>query len=181
MQALDFIVRSGRALYAAISNYPADKAREAAQILHRLGTPCLIHQPVYSMFNRWVEDGLLQALKEEGIGCIAFSPLAQGLLTDKYLGGIPEGSRASKAHGFLKPAHITDDKIARVQDLNALAQQRGQSLAQMALAWVLRHEEMTSVLIGASKVSQIEDAVGTLNNLNFSAEELQQIEAILKR
>ncbi|HRK88999.1 MAG TPA: L-glyceraldehyde 3-phosphate reductase [Anaerolineales bacterium] len=181
MQALDFIVRSGRALYAAISNYPADKAREAAQILRRLGTPCLIHQPVYSMFNRWVEDGLLQALKEEGIGCIAFSPLAQGLLTDKYLGGIPEGSRASKAHGFLKPAHITDDKIARVQDLNALAQQRGQSLAQMALAWVLRHEEMTSVLIGASKVSQIEDAVGTLNNLNFSAEELQQIEAILKR
>jgi len=181
MQALDFIVRSGRTLYAAISNYPADKAREAAQILRRLGTPCLIHQPVYSMFNRWVEDGLLQALKEEGIGCIAFSPLAQGLLTDKYLGGIPEGSRASKAHGFLKPAHITDDKIARVQDLNALAQQRGQSLAQMALAWVLRHEEMTSVLIGASKVSQIEDAVGTLNNLNFSAEELQQIEAILKR
>lgn len=180
MQALDFIVRSGRALYAAISNYPADKAREAAQILRRLGTPCLIHQPVYSMFNRWVEDGLLQTLKEEGIGCIAFSPLAQGLLTDKYLGGIPEGSRASKAHGFLKPAHITDDKIAKVQDLNTLAQQRGQSLAQMALAWVLRHEEMTSVLIGASKVSQIEDAVGTLNNLNFSAEELQQIEAILK-
>src|SRR5512145_507571 len=123
MQALDFIVRSGRALYAAISNYPADKAREASQILRRLGTPCLIHQPVYSMFNRWVEDGLLQTLKEEGIGCIAFSPLAQGLLTDKYLGGIPEGSRASKEHGFLKPAHITDEKIAKVQKLNTLAQQ----------------------------------------------------------
>ena len=180
MQALDFIVRSGRALYAAISNYPADKAREASQILHRLGTPCLIHQPVYSMFNRWVEDGLLQTLKEEGIGCIAFSPLAQGLLTDKYLSGIPDGSRASKAHGFLKPAHITDEKLAKVQKLNALAQQRGQSLAQMALAWVLRHEEMTSVLIGASKVSQIEDAVGMLSKLDFSASELQEIENILK-
>lgn len=180
MQALDFAVRSGRALYAAISNYPADKAREAACILRDLGTPCLIHQPVYSMFNRWVEDGLLQTLKEEGVGCIAFSPLAQGLLTDKYLGGIPEGSRASKAHGFLKPAHITDDKIAKVQKLNALAQQRGQTLAQMALAWVLRHEEMTSVLIGASKVSQIEDAVGMLNKLDFSNDELQQIENILK-
>ena len=180
MQALDFIVRSGRALYAAISNYPADKAREASQILHRLGTPCLIHQPVYSMFNRWVEDGLLQTLKEEGIGCIAFSPLAQGLLTDKYLSGIPDGSRASKAHGFLKPAHITDEKITKVQKLNVLAQQRGQSLAQMALAWVLRHEEMTSVLIGASKVSQIEDAVGMLSKLDFSASELQEIENILK-
>lgn len=179
MQALDFAVRSGRALYAAISNYPADKAREASQILKSLGTPCLIHQPKYSMFERWVEDGLLQTLKEEGIGCIAFSPLAQGLLTDKYLGGIPEGSRASKAHGFLKPAHITDDKIAKVQKLNALAQQRGQTLAQMALAWVLRHEEMTSVLIGASKVSQIEDAVGMLSKVDFSNEELQQIENIL--
>lgn len=179
MQALDYAVRSGRALYAAISNYPADKAREAAQILKSLGTPCLIHQPVYSMFNRWVEDGLLQTLKEEGIGCIAFSPLAQGLLTDKYLGGIPEGSRASKAHGFLKPAHITDEKIAKVQKLNALAQQRGQTLAQMALAWVLRHEEMTSVLIGASKVSQIEDAVGMLSKVEFSSEELQEIENIL--
>jgi L-glyceraldehyde 3-phosphate reductase len=180
MQALDFAVRSGRALYAAISNYPADKAREAAQILRQLGTPCLIHQPVYSMFNRWVEDDLLQTLKEEGIGCIAFSPLAQGLLTDKYLGGIPEGSRASKAHGFLKPAHITDDKIAKVQKLNTLAQQRGQTLAQMALAWVLRHEEMTSVLIGASKVSQIEDAVGMLSKMEFSSEELQEIENILR-
>ncbi|MBN8655309.1 MAG: aldo/keto reductase [Anaerolineae bacterium] len=180
MQALDFIVRSGRALYVGISNYPADKAREASKILKSLGTPCLIHQPVYNMFNRWVEDDLLQTLKEEGIGCISFSPLAQGLLTDRYLGGIPEGSRASKAHGFLKPAHITDDKIAKVQKLNALAQGRGQTLAQMALAWVLRHETMTSVLIGASKVSQIEDAVGMLSKVEFSGEELQQIENILK-
>jgi L-glyceraldehyde 3-phosphate reductase len=180
IQALDYAVRSGRALYAAISNYPADKAREASQILKSLGTPCLIHQPVYNMFNRWVEDGLLQTLKEEGIGCISFSPLAQGLLTDRYLGGIPEGSRASKAHGFLKPAHITDDKITKVQSLNAIAQQRGQTLAQMALAWVLRHETMTSVLIGASKVSQIEDAVGMLDKVEFSSAELQEIENILK-
>lgn len=180
MQALDFIVRSGRALYVGISNYPADKAREASRILKSLGTPCLIHQPKYSMFERWVEDGLLQTLKEEGIGCIAFSPLAQGLLTDRYLQGIPEGSRASKAHGFLKPAHITDEKIAKVQKLNTLAQKRGQTLAQMALAWVLRHEEMTSVLIGASKVSQIDDAVGILNRLEISAGELQEIEDILK-
>jgi L-glyceraldehyde 3-phosphate reductase len=180
MQALDFAVRSGRALYAGISNYSAEKTREASRILRSLGTPCLIHQPVYSMFNRWVEDGLLDALKEEGIGCIAFSPLAQGLLTDKYLNGIPEGSRASKAHGFLKPAQITDDKISKVQKLNILAQQRGQFLAQMALAWVLRHETMTSVVIGASKVSQIEDAVGVLDKLEFSEEELQEIENILK-
>lgn len=180
MQALDFIVRSGRALYAGISNYPADKAREASRILKSLGTPCLIHQPKYSMFERWVEDGLLQTLREEGIGCIAFSPLAQGLLTDKYLGGIPEGSRASKSHGFLKPAHITDEKIAKVQKLNILAQKRGQTLAQMALAWVMRHEEMTSVLIGASKVSQIDDAVGMLSRLEIPAGELQEIEDILK-
>ncbi|NOH04377.1 MAG: L-glyceraldehyde 3-phosphate reductase [Chloroflexi bacterium] len=179
MQALDFIVRSGRALYAAISNYPADKTREAARILRQLGTPCLIHQPVYNMFNRWVEDGLLQTLKEEGIGCISFSPLAQGLLTDKYLDGIPEGSRASKPHGFLKPDHITDDKIAKVKKLNILARQRGQTLAQMSLAWVLRHEGMTSVLIGASKVGQIEDAVRMLSKLDFSIEELREIDVIL--
>lgn len=179
MQALDYIVRSGRALYVGISNYPADKTREAAKMLRELGTPCLIHQPVYSMFNRWVEPELLNTLKEEGIGCIPFSPLAQGLLTNKYLGGIPEGSRASKAHGFLKPAHITDDKLAKVKKLNEIAQSRGQTLAQMALAWVLRHESMTSVLIGASKVEQIDDAVGTLNRLDFSSAELQQIELIL--
>ena len=180
MQALDYIVRSGRALYAGISNYPAEKAREAAKMLRQLGTPCLIHQPSYSMFNRWVEDGLLDTLKEEGVGCIAFSPLAQGLLTDKYLGGgIPEGSRASKAHGFLKPANITDDKLNKVRKLNELAQSRSQTLAQMALAWVLRHEAMTSVLIGASKVEQIEDAVGMLEHLDFTMDELQQIETIL--
>ena len=179
MQALDYVVRSGRALYVGISNYPADKTREAAKMLRDLGTPCLIHQPVYSMFNRWVEPELLNTLKEEGIGCIPFSPLAQGLLTNKYLSGIPEGSRASKAHGFLKPAHITDDKLAKVKKLNEIAQSRGQTLAQMALAWVLRHESMTSVLIGASKVEQIDDAVGTLNRLDFSSDELQQIEMIL--
>ena len=179
MRALDYVVRSGRALYVGISNYPADKTREAAKMLRELGTPCLIHQPVYSMFNRWVEPELLNTLKEEGIGCIPFSPLAQGLLTNKYLSGIPEGSRASKAHGFLKPAHITDDKLAKVNKLNEIAQSRGQTLAQMALAWVLRHESMTSVLIGASKVEQIDDAVGTLNRLDFSSDELQQIEMIL--
>jgi L-glyceraldehyde 3-phosphate reductase len=180
MQALDYIVRSGRALYVGISNYPADKARKAAKILRQLGTPCLIHLPKYSMFERWVEDDLLDVLKEEGIGCIAFSPLAQGLLTDKYLGGsIPEGSRASKAHGFLKPANITDDKLTKVQKLNEMAKSREQTLAQMALAWVLRHEVMTSVLIGASKVAQIEDAVGTLKHLDFTASELKQIEEIL--
>ena len=180
MQALDYIVRSGRALYVGISNYPADKARKAAKILRQLGTPCLIHQPSYSMFNRWVEEGLLDVLNEEGIGCIAFSPLAQGLLTDKYLSGnIPEGSRASKAHGFLKPANITDDKLAKAQKLNKIANSREQTLAQMSLAWVLRHESMTSVLIGASKVAQIEDAVGTLKNLDFSTSELEKIEAIL--
>lgn len=180
MAALDYVVRSGRALYAAVSNYPADKTQEAARILRGLGTPCLIHQPKYSMFERWVEADLLKVLAEEGIGCIAFSPLAQGLLTDKYLGGVPEGSRASKPHGFLRPAQITDEKLAQVNKLNALAQARGQTLAQMALAWVLRHPEMTSALIGASRIAQIEDAVGALNQLAFSAEELQKIEDILK-
>ena len=179
MGALDYIVRSGRALYAGISNYPADKTREAARILRQLGTPCLIHQPSYSMFNRWVEESLLDTLAEEGIGCIPFSPLAQGLLTNKYLGGIPADSRAAKPHGFLKPDNITDDKLAKVARLNEMAQGRGQTLAQMALAWVLRHEAVTSVLIGASKVSQIEDAVGMLDRLAFSAEELAAIEAVL--
>ena len=180
MSALDHIVRSGKALYVGISNYPADLTAKAAQILRALGTPCLIHQPSYSMFNRWVEDDkLLTVLEKEGIGCIAFSPLAQGLLTDKYLGGIPQGSRASKPHGFLRPENITDDKLAKVRKLNDMAKARGQTLAQMSLAWVLRHKAMTSVLIGASKIEQIEDAVGTLNNISFTAEELQQIEDIL--
>lgn len=181
MGALDYIVRSGKALYVGISNYPAERTQQAAKILRELGTPCLIHQPSYSMFDRWIEDDkLLIVLEKEGIGCIAFSPLAQGLLTDKYLEGIPDGSRASKPHGFLKPADITTDSQSKVKQLNNLAKQRGQTLAQMALAWVLRHKAMTSVLIGASKVKQIEDAVGTLNNLKFKKEELQKIEAILK-
>jgi L-glyceraldehyde 3-phosphate reductase len=180
MAALDYAVRSGRALYVGISSYQADDARKAAQILKSLGTPCLIHQPSYNMFNRWIENGLLTVLGEEGVGCIAFSPLAQGLLTNKYLGGdIPEGSRASKAHGFLKPAQITDDKLTKVRSLNDLAQKRNQTLAQMAIAWILRHPQMTSALIGASSVAQIDDAVGSLQNLSFSAEELQSIEDIL--
>lgn len=179
MGALDYIVRSGRALYVGISSYLPEQTREAARILKSLGTPCLIHQPVYSMFNRWVEDGLLDTLREEGIGCIPFSPLAQGLLTDRYLKGIPEGSRASKAHGFLKAKQITPDKLAQVKKLNALAKARGQTLAQLALAWVLRHNTVTSALIGASSVAQIEDAVGALDNLEISQEELQKIEKIL--
>jgi L-glyceraldehyde 3-phosphate reductase len=179
MGALDQIVRSGKALYAGISNYSPDQTRQAAKILRSLGTPCLIHQPSYNMFNRWIEDGLLEALREEGMGCIVFSPLAQGLLTNKYLGGIPEDSRAAKPHGFLKPEHVTDERIAKVRRLNELAQARGQTLAQLALAWVLRHPEVTSALIGASRVAQVEDAVATLQNLSFTAEELQTIEEIL--
>ncbi len=181
MGALDQVVRQGKALYAGISNYSADQARQAAHILRDLGTPCLIHQPSYSMFNRWIEDGLLDVLKEEGIGCIAFSPLAQGLLTDKYLGGIPEGSRASKPHGFLRPEQITDEKVAKVRQLNDMARARGQTLAQMAVAWVLRHPGMTSALVGASSVRQVEDNVAALNNLVFSAEELNAIEEILAK
>ena len=180
MSALDYIVRSGRALYVGLSNYKPEQTRQAVQILKSLGTPCLIHQPSYSMFNRWIEDGLLPVLEDEGIGCIAFSPLAQGLLTDKYLDGIPEGSRASKPHGFLKPENITDEKLAKVKRLNDLAKARGQTLAQLALAWVLRHTGMISVLIGASRISQIDDAVGTLNNLSLSDTELQSMETILK-
>lgn len=179
MTALDYVVRSGRALYVGISNYPADLTRRATQILRNLGTPCLIHQPKYHMFERWIENGLLKTLAHEGVGCIAFSPLAQGLLTDKYLGGIPEGSRATKPHGFLKPAAITDDKLAKVRHLNDMARLRGQTLAQMALAWVLRHPQMTSVLIGASKVAQIDDAVGALTNLAFTDAELKTIETVL--
>jgi L-glyceraldehyde 3-phosphate reductase len=179
MGALDHLVRQGKALYVGISNYSAEKTREAAQILHQLGTPCLIHQPRYHMFDRWIEPDLLRVLGEERIGCIVFSPLAQGLLTDRYLREIPEGSRASKAHGFLRPAHITDEKLAKVRRLHDLALARGQSLAQMAVAWVLRHPGMTSALIGASSVQQVEANVAALNNLSFSDDELAQIEAIL--
>ncbi len=179
MGALDTAVRSGRALYTGVSNYDPDQTRRAAQILRDLGTPCLIHQPAYSMFRRWIEDGLLDVLDEEGVGCICFSPLAQGLLTNKYLGGIPEDSRAAKPHGFLRPAQITDEKLAKVRRLNDLAQARGQTLAQLALAWVLRHKGVTAALIGASKVAQIEDGVGALAKLEFAAEELAMIEEIL--
>ncbi|MBN1246327.1 MAG: L-glyceraldehyde 3-phosphate reductase [Anaerolineae bacterium] len=181
MGALDFAVRSGRALYAGISNYNPQQTRRAAEILDDLGTPCLIHQPSYSMFNRWVEDGLLDVLEEKGIGSICFSPLAQGLLTSKYLGGgIPEGSRAAKPHGFLRPSHITDEKLAKVAKLKAIADDRGQSVAQLALAWVLRQPAVTSALIGTSKVSQVEDSAATVENLDFVDEELQAIEAILR-
>jgi L-glyceraldehyde 3-phosphate reductase len=180
MGALDYLVRSGRALYAGISSYSAEQTEQAAGVLRAPGTPCLIHQPSYSMFNRWIEDGLLAVLEREGIGCIVFSPLAQGLLSDKYLGGIPAGSRASKPHGFLRPEQITEDKLAKVERLNELAKARGQTLAQMAIAWVLRHPAITSALIGASRISHIDDAVSVLNKLDFTAEELQMIEAILK-
>jgi L-glyceraldehyde 3-phosphate reductase len=179
MMALDFAVRSGRALYAGISSYGPELTRQAAQILRDLGTPCLIHQPSYSMFNRWVEDGLLEVLAEEGIGSIVFSPLAQGLLTKKYLHGIPDDSRAASDTGFLKADRITDEVLAQVRGLQEIAQARGQSLAQMAIAWVLRHEVVTSALIGASKVSQIEEIVAALDNLAFTEEELVAIEAIL--
>ena len=179
MQALDQIVRSGKALYAGISSYTADQTRQAARILRQLGTPCLIHQPSYSMFNRWIENGLLGVLNEEGIGCIPFSPLAQGILTNRYLNGIPKNSRAAKPHGFLKPEQITEEKLRKVLQLNELAAARGQSLAQMALAWVLRCREVTSALIGASSKAQIDDGVGALKNLTFSQEEYEAIERIL--
>jgi len=179
MGALDQAVRQGKALYAGISSYSPEQTREAVGILRELGTPCLIHQPSYNMFNRWVEDGLLDLLEEEGVGCIVFSPLAQGLLTDRYLGGIPGDSRAAKPHGFLKPSQVTESRLSRVRALNRLAEERGQSLAQMALAWNLRHSTVTSVLAGASRVSQIEDNVAALSNLAFSADELMRIEGIL--
>ena len=179
MGALDHIVRSGKALYVGISNYPAPVARRAAEILRQLGTPCLIHQPAYNMFNRWVEGELLSVLSEHRMGCIAFSPLAQGLLTGRYLAGIPADSRAGKPTGFLRPEHVTQEKLAKVRELAKLAEARGQSLPQLAIAWVLRHPGMTSALIGASRLEQIEDAVGALRNLSFSSEELARIEQVL--
>jgi len=178
MMALDQAVRSGKALYAGISNYPADMAKQASQILKELGTPCLIHQPKYSMFERWVEDGLLDVLEEEGIGCIPFSPLAQGLLTNRYLNGIPEGSRATR-EVFLKKEHV-DTAHSKIVALNNIAQERGQSLAQMALAWILKDKRITSVLIGASSVKQLEDNVETLQKLSFTSVELEAIEKVLK-
>ena len=177
--ALDQLVRSGKALYVGISSYPAELTSRAAGILNELGTPCLIHQPKYNMFHRWIEDGLLDVLAEEGIGCAVFSPLAQGLLTDRYLDGIPPDSRAAKPHGFLKPEQLTTRALQQVRRLNELAGARGQSLAQLALAWVMRHPQITTVLVGASKVVQLEDAVGALSRRQLSAAELEQIEGIL--
>lgn len=179
MGALDFAVRSGRALYVGISSYSAEQTREAARILRELGTPCLIHQPSYNLFDRWIEGGLLDVLDEEGIGCIVFSPLAQGLLTDRYLQGVPADSRAGKPTGFLRPEQVTEDRIAKVWQLRAIAQARGQTMAQLALAWVLRRPTVTSALIGASRVSQIESCVAALDNLKFTQEELDAIEDIL--
>ena len=181
MGALDYAVRSGRALYAGISSYRPEPTRQAAAILRSLGTPCLIHQPSYSLLNRWVEDGLLETLAHEGMGCICFSPLAQGLLTNRYLEGIPADSRAAKPHGFLKREQVTAERLQTVRQLGDLAKARGQTLAQMAVAWVLRHPTMTSALVGASRLSQIRDCAAALQNLSFSAEELARIDAITGR
>lgn len=180
MMALDSIVKSGKALYAGISNYEAPAARRAFEILKSLGTPCLIHQPKYSMFVRWVENGLLDVLEEFGVGCIPFSPLAQGLLTDRYLKGIPEGSRASKSHGYLKSHEITNDKLDKILQLNEIASRRNQSLAQMALSWLLKDKRITSVLVGVSSVEQLHNNLECLNNLDYSSSELQEIEGILR-
>jgi len=180
MGALDTAVRQGKALYAGISSYQPEKTSEAVGILRKLDTPCLIHQPSYSMLNRWVEDGLLDVLEKEGVGCIAFCPLAQGLLTEKYLKGIPEDSRAAKPHGFLKRDRITPEVMAKVGKLSDLARKRGQSLAQMALAWVLKDKRVTSALIGASSPKQIDENVAALEKSAFTAEELAKIEEVLK-
>lgn len=180
MGALDQAVRQGKALYAGISSYSAEGTAEAAAVLRSLGTPCLIHQPRYSMFDRWIEDGLTDVLEREGIGCIAFSPLEQGLLTNKYLDGIPDGSRASKPHGFLRPEHVTPEKVEKVRKLNDIAQQRGQSLAQMALRWILRKPVVTSALIGASSVRQLDENLDSLAAPDLTDEELVRIEAVLK-
>ena len=180
MGALDAIVRSGKALYVGVSSYSADQTRQAAHLLKTLGTPCLIHQPRYSMFDRWIEDGVLSVLREEGIGCIVFSPLAQGLLTDRYLTGIPADSRAAKPHGFLKRDQVTAEKVEKVRRLQEIARARGQSMAQMALAWVLRHDEVTSALIGASRIEQIVDAVEVQKRMTFTGHELQTIDRIVR-
>ncbi len=186
MMALDAIVRQGKALYAGISNYDAEESKKAIEILKQLGTPCLIHQPKYSMFVRWVEDAfyngqnLLDVLEENGVGCIPFSPLAQGLLTDRYLNGIPEDSRAAKPTGFLQTSEVTEEKISKVKALNTLAGKRNQSLSQMALAWLLKDKRITSVLIGASSVEQLDNNIKMLNNPDFSEEELSAIENILR-
>lgn len=178
MSALDHIVRQGKALYVGISNYTADQTKKAVKILKELGTPCLIHQPRYSMFDRWVEDGLLDVLEDNGVGCIPFSPLAQGMLTNRYLTGIPQGSRASKGV-FLKAEMITPQRLQQINDLNAVAQSRNQTLAEMALAWLLKDKRITSVLIGASSVEQLDDNLKCLENVSFSSDELKRINDIL--
>ena len=180
MGALDALVRSGKALYVGISSYSPEHTAQASEILRELGTPCLIHQPSYSLLNRGIEDGLLDVLSEKGIGCIAFCPLQQGILTDKYLGGIPQDSRAANPHGSLSAESVKPAEVEKVRKLNDIAQERGQSMAQMALAWVLRQSAMTSALIGASKPQQITDCVGALENLEFSDDELQRIDEITK-
>ncbi|OKS87733.1 L-glyceraldehyde 3-phosphate reductase [Mucilaginibacter polytrichastri] len=180
MAALDLIVRQGKALYVGISNYPEAEAQKAIDILKELGTPCLIHQPKYSMFERWVEGGLLDVLEKDGVGCIPFSPLAQGLLTNKYLHGIPDDSRAARSTGFLQASQVTPERIKQISALNDIALQRNQTLAQMALSWLLKDPRVTSVLIGASKPEQLADSLKCLDNTRFDAEELAKIEAILK-
>lgn len=179
MSALDLIVRQGKALYVGLSNYKPAEATKAIAILRELGTPCLIHQPKYSMFERWVEGGLMELLGKEGVGCIPFSPLAQGLLTNKYLKGIPADSRAAKPSGFLKADQVTPEIVSKIQRLNELAIKREQSLAQMALAWILKDKRVTTVLIGVSKPEQITDSLQCLSNTTFSAEELKRIDDIL--
>ena len=181
MSALEQAVRSGKALYVGISSYDRAETRAAVAALRHLGIRCLIHQPQYSMFEREIESGLLDVLGEEGVGCIAFCPLAQGLLTDRYLAGIPADSRANKPHGFLKREDVSESRLGQVRALDALARSRGQSVAQLALAWVLRDPRVTSALVGASRVDQVEENVRALANLRFSSEELARIEAILER
>jgi L-glyceraldehyde 3-phosphate reductase len=181
MGALAQAVYQGKALYAGISSYPADLTKRAAEILKEMHVNCLIHQPKYSMFNRWVENGLLDVLEENGIGCIPFSPLEQGLLTEKYLKGIPVDSRAYKPHGFLKIEDVTAERISKAKRLNKIAAERNQSLAQMAIAWLLKDPRVTSVLIGVSSVNQLDDNLKALNNLKFSGEELKKIDYILNK
>ncbi|HAQ07158.1 MAG TPA: L-glyceraldehyde 3-phosphate reductase [Bacillus bacterium] len=181
MMALDHVVRQGKALYVGLSNYGVEETQQAVRILKDLGTPLLIHQPAYSMFNRWAEDGLTDLLKEEGAGAIAFVPLAQGLLTNRYLHGVPKDSRALKPNSFLNEGDVSEEVLRKVRKLNEIAGERGQSLAQMALAWVLRNQKITSALIGASKVNQIEENVAALNNLEFSIEELTRIDEALNQ
>jgi L-glyceraldehyde 3-phosphate reductase len=179
MMALHSAVQQGKALYAGISNYDAEQTERAVEILNRLGTPCLIHQPKYNMLNRWVEEGLLSVLEKRGVGCIPFSPLAQGLLTDRYLKGIPPDSRIASESIFLRKSHLDPETMVKIKALNQFAEQRGQSLAQTALAWILNRKQVTSVLIGASSVSQLENNAGTIHNLDFSRDELAYIDNIL--